>query len=117
MSGATSRNPGRKSTEKSRHPGLDGPPGSLAVRTGGFKAGADLEKDRHPGRNRSRESFENEIRYKKSGIPYNLAGIRRRSASSAAGRGQEAASTGSASSTKPHPSVLQMYWTPCFLVT
>src|SRR3954454_5349974 len=27
------------------------------------------------------------------------------------------ASTGSASSTKPHPSVLQTYWTPCFLVT
>src|SRR5947199_3919076 len=87
MSRAPSRDSGRKSTRKSRHPGWIDRREALRSEPGGFKNGADREKSRHPGRNRPRERLASEIPYKKSEIPYNPAGIRRRNARSAAGSG------------------------------
>src|SRR5436305_2744857 len=108
---------GRKSTRKSRHPGWIDRREALRSEPGGFKNGADRE---NPGI-RAEIGRGNAWRAK-SHIKNPRSHITRRASGGGTldpppDRGQEATSTGSASSTKAHPSVLQTYWTPCFLVT
>src|SRR5436305_7060092 len=67
--------------------GLDRPPGSSPIRAGRLQKRGGSRKSRHPGRNRPRERLASKIPYKKSEIPYNPAGIRRRNARSAARSG------------------------------